>query len=312
MNTRIIAHLLLFALPLGCAEAQTTPSKPVWNATVRTVDESGRPVSGAMAAMSWNVNLSNNSVTSKKVEGLTDNDGVFNATQEANGSIDLGFVASKTGYYPAKTGYALAQLNNNNPEKWNPSVTLMLKKIGTPIPMYVRHVEAGPPVFNKPVGYDLMAGDWISPYGKGQFKDIVFTGKLDEKTKNDFDYRLLVTFPNEGDGIQEFTLSDLERTSGFRSPYEAPVEGYQPEVTKTMSRHPGQETKTEMNNPDHNYFFRVRTVLDERGKVKSALYGKIYGDFMQFTYYLNPTPNDRNVEFDPARNLLGGQNVPLP
>ena len=25
-----------------------------------------------------------------------------------------------------------------------------------------------------------------------------------------------------------------------------------------------------------------------------------------FTYYLNPTPNDRNMEFDPTRNLLTG------
>ena len=39
-----------------------------------------------------------------------------------------------------------------------------------------------------------------------------------------------------------------------------------------------------------NYFFRVHTVLDENGNVKSALYGKIYGDFMQFHY-------SRNVEF---------------
>ncbi len=46
--------------------------------------------------------------------------------------------------------------------------------------------------------------------------------------------------------------------------------------------------------------------LDEHGNVKSALYGKIYGDFMQFVYYLNPGANDRNVEFDPKHNLLTG------
>jgi hypothetical protein len=50
----------------------------------------------------------------------------------------------------------------------------------------------------------------------------------------------------------------------------------------------------------------VRAVLDGCGNVKSALYGKIYGDFMQFSYYLNPAPNDRNIEFDPKQNLLGG------
>ena len=46
--------------------------------------------------------------------------------------------------------------------------------------------------------------------------------------------------------------------------------------------------------------------MDKDGNVKSALYGKIYGGFMQFRYYLNPTPNDRNVEFDPKQNLLQG------
>lgn len=42
----------------------------------------------------------------------------------------------------------------------------------------------------------------------------------------------------------------------------------------------------------------------------SALYGKVYGDFrvnelrgVSFTYYLNPTPNDRNLEFDRKTNF---------
>ncbi len=50
----------------------------------------------------------------------------------------------------------------------------------------------------------------------------------------------------------------------------------------------------------------MRSALDQQGNVVSAHYGKIYGDFMQFTYYLNPTPNDRNIEYDPKQNLLGG------
>src|SRR5204863_9024831 len=54
----------------------------------------------------------------------------------------------------------------------------------------------------------------------------------------------------------------------------------------------------------HGYFFRIRTSVHASGKIVSANYGKIYGDFMDFTYYLNPTPNDRNIEFDPKRNLF--------
>lgn len=51
---------------------------------------------------------------------------------------------------------------------------------------------------------------------------------------------------------------------------------------------------------------RVRTKVNDRGDIVSAHYGKIYGDFMQFKYYLNPTINDRNVEFDPKQNLIEG------
>ena len=34
-----------------------------------------------------------------------------------------------------------------------------------------------------------------------------------------------------------------------------------------------------------------------------AWYGKIYGDFFDMVYYLNPD-GTRNVEFDPKRNLF--------
>jgi hypothetical protein len=114
-----------------------------------------------------------------------------------------------------------------------------------------------------------------------------------------------VSFPKVGDGIQKFTVPDSEGVSGLRSAHEAPADGYQPQWVQTDNRKPGKPVETNRD-PNRNYYFRVRTVLDSNGSVKSALYGKIYGDFMEFNYYLNPTPNDRNVEFDPKQNLLGG------
>jgi hypothetical protein len=51
------------------------------------------------------------------------------------------------------------------------------------------------------------------------------------------------------------------------------------------------------------YYCRVRSEILPNGET-NCLYGKIYGDFPAMTYYLNPTPNDRNVEFDPKRNLM--------
>jgi hypothetical protein len=53
-----------------------------------------------------------------------------------------------------------------------------------------------------------------------------------------------------------------------------------------------------------NYYLRIRSKRDEDGNVILGYYGKIYGEFPEVTYYLNPTPNDRNVEFDMKNNLL--------
>ena len=145
-----------------------------------------------------------------------------------------------------------------------------------------------------------MAGDWVAPYGKGVNTDIVFTEEFNKNSVTDFYYKLTVSFPNAGDGIQEFDAPALIQNatmgqSDLRSLHEAPADGYQSQYEQNRS-----------SNLNRNYYFRVRTKLDENGKVMSACYGKIYGDFMQFTYYLNPTPNDRNIEFDPKQNLLGG------
>jgi len=178
----------------------------------------------------------------------------------------------------------------------------MLKKTVNPTRMYAKAVNLGLPAFDKDLGFDLMVGDWIAPQGKGVNTDIIFSGHRERRSELDFDYRLVVSFPNQGDGIQEFVVPAVEECSDLRSAHEAPREGYQPQWIQTSTRRPGQPVITNRDDK-RNYYFRVRTVLDEKGNVKSALYGKIYGDFLQFTYYLNPTPNDRNVEFDPKRNL---------
>jgi hypothetical protein len=75
--------------------------------------------------------------------------------------------------------------------------------------------------------------------------------------------------------------------------------------------------------PHQAFFFRVRSVK-QGDKITSALYGKIPasgggvgvgGSFiglgvkegnvavLSLTYYLNPTPNDRNLEWDMKKNL---------
>jgi hypothetical protein len=219
--------------------------------------------------------------------------------------VYLGFHAQKPGHYPIWTQHYLGFSVEDTAVNWNPSVTLMLKKIRDPIPMYARGICKGPPVLDQPVGYDLIVGDWVPPHGKGMTTHMIFTRRSSLKSASEYENKITVSFANQGDGIQEFSLEDSEKGSGLRSPHEAPQDGYQAQLVRESYARPGQPSKYDYD-AKRNYFIRVRTVLDEKGKVKSAQYGKIYGDFMQFTYYLNPTPNDRNIEFDPKRNLLNG------
>jgi len=278
------------------------------------LDEANQPLSGASVEIWYYVRPApGQSEASEKITGLTDNTGFFRATHPDTRSSRLTLSATKAGYYRSTIGYDLAL--NYEPTSWNRSSTLVLKKMSRPTAMYAKRIRQGPPVLEKPVGYDLEVGDWVLPYGKGNNADILFTAHLDKRAEKDWDYKLVVSFPKPGDGIQPFKVSDVDKTSSLRSPQEAPQDGYQPQWIKTRSRRPG-EPSTYGLDENLNFFFRVRTILDEKGNVKSANYGKIYGDFMNFQYFLNPEPNSRGIEFDPSKNLLeqvaGDEHVSVP
>jgi hypothetical protein len=161
------------------------------------------------------------------------------------------------------------------------------------------------PEYGKRVGYDLMIGDWVGPYGKGISTDVIFEQDYTNEPSGGYYSKITFAFPKVGDGVQLYTIPDSETGSDLRSPHIAPTDGYLPEMTRETSALQGQPSKFEFD-PNRIYLFRVRTAKDHDGNIVSAHYGKIYGDFMQFTYYLNPTPNDRNIEFDPKQNLLQG------
>ena len=298
---KIVCLMLLVAFT-GFTQAQNFHD---WHANFRIIDDAGLPVNKAAVTVFYDAPpLSETSKDTGKITGLTDTNGVFTATHRDE-TYGLRFAVEKSGYYPIDINEDFHGVFS--PEKLNRNMTLVLKKIVKPIAMYGKWVQRWPVKTDGTVGYDLMAGDWVAPNGKGVNTDILFTRKFDKKSITDYDYKLTVSFPKVGDGIQEFTVPDAEKGSGLRSPHEAPADGYQSQLVRENFHHPGQPGKSDYDD-NRNYFFRVRTVLDTNGNVKSALYGKIYGDpeQMNFHYYLNPTPNSRNIECDPKQNLLGG------
>ena len=265
--------------------------------------------------------------------GLTDTNGVCTLTGSGNGG-SVGIAVGKEDYYWS-SGYSVRFTNVTGVlgmrkwEPWNSTVDVVLKKIIDPIPLYARCIrEMEIPVENEPVGFDLVVGDWVSPHGDGKNPDFVFQmdrkpEQVIEKTsphgpysKTLYDVTLTVSCSNEGDGFHLVPMVPIGHgpTSGLRMPYEAPLDGYEPTITKRAYNSIEEPLHTDVQD-DANYFFRVRTEKDEDGKIVSALYGKITGDFrfephvrkkLSFIYYLNPEPNDRNLEFDPERNLFKG------
>lgn len=297
------AHVFLAVCVVQVASAQSLKSFPA-SVTVHVIDEEGVPVENADASVTFtNFDIVKTRLTYTARRALTNNEGKVTATAEAlDNRVFYG--AEKAGYYKT-TGlqYEFKEKKEGRWQPWNPTVEVVLKRLVNPIPMYAKRVNLAMPVFGKPIGFDLGVGDWVVPQGKGISTDIIFTATLEQRSELDFDYNLTVSFPNELDGIQTFAAEPANRGSVLRSPRVAPENGYEKQVVRTRTRRPGHAEQAN-DDPKRAYFFRTRTVVDEKGKILSANYGKIYGDFMAFTYYLNPTHNDRNVEFDPKKNMF--------
>jgi hypothetical protein len=191
----------------------------------------------------------------------------------------------------------------------------VLKPILNPVPMYAKVTpwRLTLPEIGKPIGYDLMIGDWVAPYGKGITNDFIFTlNRQFTNVHEPFDATLTLKFANNGDGIQSILaapyVGSVLRLSRF-----APETNYESQLVLRKYREAGK-TIVDSYSEDQNWFFRVRTIKKD-GKIASALYGKIYGDIkfpffdnptarLEMTYYLNPEPNSRNMEFNTKSNLF--------
>jgi hypothetical protein len=319
-------YLLIAMILTLCIDADAIPRAKI---TVIVKDEDGTLLSDAEVNVSFalpkKLGAEWGSGLFKTVKQLTDSHG--KCVISGDTAASLGLSVGKAGYYgSAGQTIEFTDVVLGHWQPWNQTIEVVLKKIVNPIPMYARKVEVRSKTkiqsvikSGEVVAYDLEKGDWIIPYGRGETADFIFQikAKPERAEKNQFgenvklfDATLVLSFSNAGDGIQH-VLNETRRDSVLRLPRIAPDAGYKANHTsRTYHLTLNEPTQSENKNL-LDYFFRVRTKMDEQGNISSALYGKIYGEIgwdivgrIKITYYLNPTPNDRNMEFDPTKNLF--------
>ena len=197
-STALAAVISLLAL---ACKAQELPEARV---VVRVVDELGRPFAKAQVVASFEQPYQPDGAPKFDVKRQqTDSNGLAVLTGKTRGHIAWGVESS--GYY---TSYArpidFFRREGGHWLPWNQTNTTVVKQIKNPIPMYAKLCQLGLPEFDKEIGFDFTAGDWVEPHGKGQHLDIFFRGELEKKAPDDFRMRLIISFPNRGDGLQPF------------------------------------------------------------------------------------------------------------
>ena len=281
--------------------------------TVRVVDQDGMPVSGAEVRGGFE--YTDYDGDSYKV--LTDTNGVISASGRLMSIFNC--IVKKDGYYESvevlrwKEAYPNAELKYGKWHPWNPTIEIVLKEKKNPIPLYCRQViRTNIPVIGKKIGYDLFEGDWVSPYGTGHVSDFIVSATNDYREIKDYDVDYSITFSQSEDGLIPFDKPKYG--SRLVSNQSAPEDGYLNEWAWEYGRKGDEGLYNTSDSTDVNYYFRIRTKVDESGKIISAYYGKIYEGIevrinrdgslnLSFNYYLNTTSLDRNVEYDGKNNL---------
>ena len=325
LTTTIVGILLLLAAT-GHAGQMTEAEKIEWlkanvakaKFTVRVLDEAKQPLPNVTVKLAFS--SFSNGVSADVREGLTDQSGQFTGEGFLTRASELGGYVGASGYYSSGFPGKFSRQTNSPSNRWLPwdaTFNTILRPKINPIALLAKSGWIEMPATNELCGYDLEKGDWVAPHGKGIVADLVFNLARRYISQEDFEVKLEVTFSNPLDGIQEIEMPEEGRNSTFRWPRNALETGYQPKINFNFGHLPDRWIM-QSGRESQMFFFRVRTV-ERDGKIVSALYGKIKGGLelapfdsktskVKLTYYLNPTSLDRNMEFDPQKNLF--KNLP--
>ena len=273
-------------------------------------DEDGMPVSNVVVktrtqrdylVISWTQTIKKDSYISK-----TDKDGKASCRFRCHhGDFDVHI--SAPGYYPEEffdlsfgANYDM-KLDKVIFPRLEKQVPIRIRKIRNPVDLKLTkgwYVKC--PLEIGEYAFDLEAGAWVSPRGKGKVTDLVVC--VEAVTNDSIKYmRGKMVFPRGGAYREKLMPSRY-----FRSVYNADTSAVYhasfPFEVYEDTQHRGKNYCHIPIEKSEYLVFRVREVKDADGNLLSANYGKIYGPiriFDHFYYnkcYFNTTPNDMNLE----------------
>jgi hypothetical protein len=249
----------------------------------KVVDEKGNPVEGAAAELDaadkpWG--------NSSRYQRVTDAEGLFSIVGIQGARLAV-FV-SKPGYYPtteSRRGFAYGGVKSDDdgavPTRGAPAI-FVLRKMGESVPLV--HLESkGVRIVGDgtPVEVDLATGTQ-NHGGSAAIRVEIWSDNPTYGAQGPYGWKARVSVP--GGGL-------IERTGEFD--FEAPADGYMPTFETSMA----QNAEHWRNGFERQFFAQ----LPDGRFARFIINLKTGGLFFTLESFLNPTPGNRNLEFDPQK-----------
>lgn len=286
------------------------------NIKLRVADDDARPVSLAKVRVFMGMNFRERGYW---LGGTTDTNGEFAIVGKTTGN-EIEIYLSKDGYYESKRKLCLIGLGAEHEvadgkwQPWGSEEKVLLRRMKNP----TRLIRAPKGCFEDEIcntnincGFDMMVGDWVTPYGKGIVADFYAKFQSDGgKPVNSKFSELELTFGEPMGGAYCLPVSF---DSEFKGVHMADVSKFSKSKIVLENKVVNGRRKRKMIGDDKILVVRSRCKVNERGELTAANYSVLQHltfstsynvlGCCRMSYFYNPTPNDLNLEDEEMARL---------